>query len=182
MLFSKNMKEGLVVDLGKALIVRRLSAAETRRFARICEERSYGDGEFFVEQGSYGSELHILLEGRAGIVVRSEEGRDVEVSVIEHGDVFGEASIFMDLPRTASAVARGPCRVAAVTRDRLFAYCDANPKAGLKIFTFIIYSLLRRLGTTSRELAHEREATVTSEELERIMGNFPRSLEGILER
>lgn len=172
--------EGLVGDLGSALILKRLKEQELRNFAKICSERIYENGEFFVKQGSLGNEFHILLEGRAGITVRSPEGKDVEVGVIEPGDVFGEASIFTDLPRTASAIARGRCRVAVVSRDPLFAYCDANPKAGLKIFTFVIYSLLRRLGTTSLDLAHERDSTMTAEEMAKLMKSFPKSLEDIL--
>jgi len=182
MIFGKKdeVSEKLLEELSGALILKRLKLPELRDFAAICEERSYEDGQLFVEQGALGSELHILLEGRARIVIRSPEGNEVQVSVVEQGDVFGEASIFMDLPRTASAVAKGPCRVAAVDRDKLFKYCEGNPKAGLRIFTFVIYSLLRRLGSTSHELAHERETSVTSADLERLMKSFPKSLEGIL--
>ena len=113
------------------------------------------------------------------ISVRGKGGEDVRVSEVRKGDVFGEASIFMDLPRTASAVARRPCLVVAVARDRLFAYCERNPRAGLKIFGFVIYSLLRRLGSTSRELAAQRESVVTAADLEEL-GAFPKSLEEML--
>lgn len=173
-------KDRLVEELKNTLILQNLSLGELKRFAEVCEIRSYAGGERLVEQGSLGTELHILLEGAVSIIVRGPEGSEVAVNSVRAGDVLGEASIFMDLPRTASAAAEGECVVAAVPRDRLFAYCEANPKAGLKIFTFVIYSLLRRLGATSRELAAERESVVTREDLERLKAHLPKSLEDML--
>jgi CRP/FNR family transcriptional regulator, cyclic AMP receptor protein len=170
----------LMHELKNAIILLNLSARELKRFAKACEPRDYDAGEYLVEQDALGSDLHILLGGAVDITVKGEGGDEVRVSEVRKGDVLGEASIFMDLPRTANAVARGPCLVAAVSRDRLFDYCERNPKAGLKIFGFVIYSLLRRLGSTSRELAHEREAVVTAADLERLGACFPKSLEDIL--
>ena len=170
----------LIAALKGSIILQNLSARELRRFAKICEPRDYDAGERLVEQDAVGSDLHILLEGSLDISVRGKGGEDVRVSEVRKGDVFGEASIFMDLPRTASAIARGSCLVVAVARDRLFAYCERNPRAGLKIFGFVIYSLLRRLGSTSRELAAQRESVVTASDLEALGACFPKSLEEML--
>jgi CRP/FNR family transcriptional regulator, cyclic AMP receptor protein len=170
----------LIRELRHAIILQNLTPRELRRFAKACEPRDYDSGEHLVEQDAIGSDLHILLAGTVDITVRGQGGDDVRVSEVRKGDVFGEASIFMDLPRTASAVARNACLVAAVSRERLFRYCERNPRAGLKIFSFVIYSLLRRLGSTSRELAHERESVVTAADLESLGACFPKSIEDIL--
>jgi CRP/FNR family transcriptional regulator, cyclic AMP receptor protein len=170
----------LIGELTKAIILQNLSPRELKRFAKICEPRDYEAGELLVEQDALGSDLHILIEGAVDISVRGKGGDDVRVSEVRKGDVLGEASIFMDLPRTASAIARGPCLVAAVARDRLFAFCESHPRAGLKIFGFVIYSLLRRLGSTTRELAHERESVVTAADLEELGACFPKSLEEMM--
>lgn len=192
--------DSLQKSLKRTIILRDLKPRELKRFAKICEVREYDSGEYVVKQDSIGHDLHILLDGQVditisgnlsakeGLVSRAEaearaeiESLEVTVNTIQNGDVLGEAAIFMDLPRTASAIAKGSCVIAAVPRDRLFAYCDRNPKAGLRIFTVIIYSLLRRLGSTSRSLAAERASIVTSEELERLRASFPKSLEDMLE-
>jgi len=172
----------LIRQLQGAIILQNLSARELRRFAKACEPRDYDAGEYLVEQDALGADLHILLEGAVDITVRGEKGEEVRVSEVHKGDVLGEASIFMDLPRTANVVARSACLVAAVSRDRLFAYCERNPRAGIKIFAFVIYSLLRRLGSTSRELAHERESVVTSADLEELGACFPKSFEEMMRK
>jgi CRP/FNR family transcriptional regulator, cyclic AMP receptor protein len=170
----------LIGELKNSIILQNLTPRELKRFAKICEPRDYDAGERLVEQDALGSDLHILIEGAVDISVRGKGGEEVRVSEVRKGDVLGEASIFMDLPRTASAFARTPCLVAAVGRDSLFAYCERNPRAGLKIFGFVIYSLLRRLGSTSLELAHEREAVVTADDLEDLGACFPKSFEEMM--
>jgi CRP/FNR family transcriptional regulator len=167
-------------ELKHAIILQNLNAKELKRFAGICEPRDYDAGEYLVEQDALGSDLHILLAGAVDISVKGKGGEEVRVSEVNKGDVLGEASIFMDLPRTANAVARSACLVAAVSRDRLFDYCERNPRAGLKIFSFVIYSLLRRLGSTSRELAAQRESVVTAADLEELGACFPKSFEEIM--
>lgn len=174
-------RDRLMRELEGTLILHDLTRGEMKRFALICEIREYDTGENLVEQDSIGHDLHILLEGTVDINLRVKDGSARTVNSIQKGDVLGEASIFTSLPRTASAVARSGCLVAAVPRERLFAYCDRNPKAGLKIFTFVIYSLLKRLGATSRDLVAERESIVTREDLENLRSSFPRSLEDMLE-
>lgn len=174
--------DDLITELHDSIILRNLSTVELKRFARICEVHAYGPGERIVEQGAVGPDLDLILRGSVDIVLRGAEARDIVVNTVKAGDVIGEAAIFMDEPRTASAVCRENCLVAAVSRDRLFPYCDANPKAGLKIFIYVIYSLLKRLGTTSRDLAAEKESSVTSEELDRLSKYFPKSLEDMFNK
>jgi CRP-like cAMP-binding protein len=170
----------LIGELKNSIILQNLTSGELKRFAKICEPRDYDAGERMVEQDALGSDLHILIEGAVDISVRGKGGEDVRVSEVRKGDVFGEASIFMDLPRTANATARTPCLVVAVGRERLFGYCERNPRAGLKIFGFVIYSLLRRLGSTSRELAAQRESVITSADLEELGACFPKSMDDML--
>ena len=170
----------LMRELKQAVILQSLGPRELKRFAKACELRDYDAGEYLVRQDALGSDLHVLLGGSVDITVKGAGSDEVPVSEVRKGDVLGEASIFMDLPRTANAIARTACLVAAVSRERLFTYCERNPKAGLKIFSFVIYSLLRRLGSTSRELAHERESVVSAADLESLGACFPKSLEDML--
>jgi CRP-like cAMP-binding protein len=170
----------LMRELKNAVILQNLNLRELKRFAKACEPRDYEAGEYLVRQDALGSDLHVLLEGSVDISVKGAGSDEVRVSEVRKGDVFGEASIFMDLPRTANAIARTACLVATVSRERLFDYCERNPRAGLKIFGFVIYSLLRRLGSTSRDLAHERESVVSAADLESLGACFPKSLEDML--
>lgn len=146
---------------------------ELGEFIKICEGRECETGDRVLEQGNRDHELFILLTGSVDIRKRTGSDGEVPVSVLNAGDVFGEASIFLDVPRTASVAAREPVRLLFTTRDRLFNYCNSIPHAGLKIFSHIIYSLLNKLSASGAEVARERETMVTEQDMERLKEMFP---------
>lgn len=153
---------------------------ELSAFISICEGRRYETGDRILEQGSKDHELFIILQGAVDIRKRAEGGQeDTLLSVLHSGDVFGESSIFLDVPRTASAWAKQPVRLLFTTREKLFAYCNETPHAGLKIFSHIIYSLLNKLSSAGAELARERETMVTDDDMNRLKEMFP-SLDQII--
>ena len=114
------------------------------------------------------------------ITVRGTGGEDVRVSEVRKGDVFGEASIFMDLPRTANAIARSACLVAAVSRDRLFAYCERNPGPGSRSSASSSTASCGASAPPAASSRHERESVVTAADLEELGACFPKSLEEIM--
>ncbi|MBN1518926.1 MAG: cyclic nucleotide-binding domain-containing protein [Spirochaetales bacterium] len=171
----------MLQELAATLILQNLSLEELRRIIGVCEHWEYAPGEAIVTQDSVSRYLYILLSGSVDIMVRGAEKEQVRVSGVEKGDVFGETSMFMDVRRTASVVARTQVRLVSISRDHIFEYCNAMPTAGLKILTFIIYSLLRKLNTMNRDLALERESMVTQEDLDTLKDLFPKTLDQIIQ-
>ncbi len=172
--------ESMLNELKNTLIFQSLSLDELQRILPACEHWEYAPGEAIVTQDSVSRYLYALLGGSVDIMVRGKEKESIRLSGVETGDVFGETSIFMDMRRTASVVARNPVRIASISRDRLFEYCNANPKAGLKIFTFVIYSLIHKLNVMNQDMAVDRESMVTQEDIDKLRDLFPKGLEQIL--
>jgi len=174
--------KALLGELKNTLIFQNLSAEELKRISSTGELLGYSAGETVVTQDSVSRYLYVLLEGSVDIMVRGKEREQIRISSVGAGDVFGEASIFMDVRRTASAIAGGEIRIFSISRERLFEYCNGEPRAGLKIFTFIIYSLLRKLSVINKDLAMERESMVTEEDLEKLKDLFPKTLDEMLKK
>ena len=173
-------KENILEELKATLIFQNLSVEELKKIVNCCEQWEYAPAESIVTEDSVSRYIYILLKGSIDITVRGKEKDSIRISGIESGDVFGEASIFMDVRRTASAVARTEVRLVSMSREQLFEYCNENSKAGLKIFTFIIYSLLRKLSIVNKDLAIERESMVTQEDIDLLKGFFPKSIDEII--
>jgi CRP/FNR family cyclic AMP-dependent transcriptional regulator len=111
----------------------------------------------------------------------SNDKEVITIGQIQKGDIFGEASMFLNAQRTANVIARGRVVIFRISRNNIVRYIDKLPKAGLKIFLFIIFSLLNKLKNTNAELIFEKESTVTSHDLERLKNFFPKNLEDMLE-
>ncbi|MBU0955906.1 MAG: cyclic nucleotide-binding domain-containing protein [Spirochaetes bacterium] len=167
-------------ELKDTLIFQHLSNDEFKPLLEACEQWEYAPGEAIVTQDSVSRYLYLLLGGSVDIMVHGKEKENIRISHIEKGDVFGEASIFLDVRRTASAIARDSARIISFSREAIFEYCNQNPRAGMKIFTFIIYSLLRKLSVINKDLAMERESMVTPEDLDMLKNMFPKTIDEIV--
>jgi CRP/FNR family transcriptional regulator, cyclic AMP receptor protein len=174
--------ESLIEDLKNTFIFQSLTDDELKKLAPLCEHYEYEKDDIIVTQDSVSRFLYVLLSGTIAVTVRGKERENIFMSSLHKGDVFGEASIFMDVRRTANTVAAENLRLVAISRDKLFELCNDDPRVGLKIFTFIIYSLLRKLSLANRDLAMERESMVTKEDLDRLKDMFPKTIDEILRR
>lgn len=82
---------------------RALSACGSVRTAR--------EGETIVRQGDPGDCFYVLLDGEAAVTVGSELMR-----TLAPGDWFGEIALLHQVPRTATVIAREPCRLWVLER------------------------------------------------------------------
>jgi CRP-like cAMP-binding protein len=76
-----------------------------RAIARVAGTPAFDDEATIVAEGSSGSSLFVLLDGRAKVV---SGGRTI--ARLGPGEFFGEISLLDPGPRTASVVAEGPTR------------------------------------------------------------------------
>jgi CRP/FNR family cyclic AMP-dependent transcriptional regulator len=83
----------------------------------------YNDGEFIVlEGGETDRAVFVVLEGQVQVVKETEKGQ-VNVAVLEEGDIFGEVSFLAQKRgrRSASVVARGRVKIGILDQEKLTA-------------------------------------------------------------
>lgn len=73
--------------------------------SRLVPER-YRAGQRIFSQGDPGDSFYIIKEGQVGILV-AKDGQESTVAELGPGEYFGEIALLLDVPRTASVVARG---------------------------------------------------------------------------
>jgi len=112
---------------------------------------SYGPGEAIVQEGADGQSLFHLLRGSVEVLKRMEADRTVAVRRLGPGDVFGEMTLLLDAPRSATVRALEECLLLKVQRDSMRSLLERNP------------GLLERFATmTSARQANWRAWAATS--------------------
>lgn len=76
-----------------------------RSLAKLTMVHSFREGTTIIEEGSFESDLYVILDGRVKVNVR-----DRTVQRLSVGEIFGETSLLAPGPRTASVIADGPTR------------------------------------------------------------------------
>lgn len=102
--------------------------------------------EILFEEGSYGDEMFIVLQGTVNIEVTLSDGKKFEITRINAGDFFGEMSIIEQLPRSATCTALTDSVFLRLKSVEFLSIIEKSPEAAVKI----LYSML---GITAVRLA-----------------------------
>ena len=175
-------KDTLLAMMKQLLIFQNLSEAHLQELFNYCTFLEYDGDETIVTQDTLSPYLYGILSGKVNVSMRSKENRDVRINVVNCGDVFGEAAIFIDMKRTAKVTADGDVKLVSISREKLIAFLYRFPDAGIKILIFVIFSLLHKLKRSSGDLVFEKESTVSAEDLEILKTFFPPTIEEVIER
>src|SRR3954470_18251710 len=131
---------GFPEDLGQLALFADLPAAELEAIAESCEKVSFGEGEWIIRQGDELSALYMIVEGEVTTVIYGEGRR-----VLPKGSFFGEVSVLLDEPTSASIVTRTPVTCLLVPGPEIETFLLSHPQVMYRI----LKAEARRLRTAS---------------------------------
>ncbi len=95
--------------------------------------------------GEPGESLYVVLGGSLKVSLSSPEGKEVILSLLGTGDLFGEMSLFDGHPRSATVSSLEDCRLLVILRRDFLPFLETHPKVCLKLLA----ALSQRLRTTN---------------------------------
>lgn len=131
---------------------------------------SYGPGEAIVNEGAEGTSMYHLLRGRVEVLKRVGPERTVPVRELGPGEVFGEMTLFLDAPRTATVRALQECLLLRVGREGVRSLLEQNP-ALLERFAALVSARQSELESLSRE-RREEQTNALMETMKRLFFAF----------
>lgn len=99
-----------------------LTKAELNALADEFQERSFPEGSWVLRQGAQGTGLFIIIDGEVGVIVDNEER-----ATLTTGSFFGEISVLLAEPPTASVIARTPLKCLIIPARRTEEFLLARP-------------------------------------------------------
>jgi CRP/FNR family transcriptional regulator, cyclic AMP receptor protein len=130
-------------------LLARLAPDDLRAIASHGRLQSYPAGATIFEEGGAGDSLHIVVEGDVRISVLSPGGAEATLAVLSAGEFLGDLALLDGRPRSASAIALGPAKTLAVTRDEFRRWLAERPSAALAL----LEALSLRVRRTDEALA-----------------------------
>ena len=82
-----------------------LSEETLAAVAQCAMMRRFPRGQAVVMAGDRSDYVYFILTGSLKVVVSDEDGREVILSILRQGELFGEMAVFGEQPRSASVVA-----------------------------------------------------------------------------
>lgn len=97
-------------------------------------KKRYKKGDIIIQEGTSGKEIFVILKGKAR-VFKTIDRKKVELSILTQDDFFGEMSLFLQTPRTASVEAMEPTEVMFSNRKDFEAMVKEDPDIAVHILT-----------------------------------------------
>ena len=110
------------------------------------------EGERIFAKGDPGNSMMAVLKGRVMISSPSPDGRQVVLTVMRDGDVFGEIALLDGKERTADATAVGDCELLIVPRRSLLSLLERRPDLCIGLL-IVLCERLRRTNEQVEDLA-----------------------------
>jgi CRP/FNR family cyclic AMP-dependent transcriptional regulator len=138
-------------QIKKNLLFRYMSEEEFFAFLKVSELMEYEDGETIISQGDVSQFLYCLIKGSVAVSAQEKEN-DIFIYNLEEGEIFGEAALFMTELRIANIKSSGNSLIIRIHRQDVIKFISEYSQAGNRIFILVIYSLLKKLRTSTREI------------------------------
>jgi CRP/FNR family transcriptional regulator, cyclic AMP receptor protein len=161
--------------LGQTDLLRPVPAADLRAVAAASRLRIFRRGQVLFTAGDPGDSLIVVVSGRVKVVVRSADGGELTLTIIQPGGVFGELSVTDGGPRSADAETLEECRLLFVPREKIQDLCGQAPR--------VAQALASSLAATLRRLTEEASDLVFLDlprRVAKVLLSQPRGDDGVI--
>jgi CRP-like cAMP-binding protein len=121
-----------------------LDRPELEEIAHTFDEEVIPAGQRVLRQGLSGSNVYVILEGEAGLVLNGEERAS-----LQRGEFFGEVSILLGESPTSDIVAKTTLRCLVIPGPQLREFLLAHPEVMLQMLLSVTWRLRTTLAWLS---------------------------------
>jgi CRP-like cAMP-binding protein len=112
----------------------------------------YSAGQEIFAKGDPGNSMMAVLRGRVQISAPSPDGRQMVLTTMHEGEVFGEIALIDGKERTADAIAHTDCELLVVPRRPFLELIERRPELGVGLLV-VLCERLRRTNEQVEDLA-----------------------------
>ena len=121
---------------------------QLRMLTTMVARRSASRGTTIMAGGDATDSLYIVLSGRLKVMMSDSDGKEVILTLLGPGEIFGEMGLIDDEPRSASVVSIEPCELLSLTK-RDFKRCMAENH---EMAMHVMRGLVKRLREADRKI------------------------------
>jgi type VI secretion system protein ImpH len=98
--------------------------------------REFRAGHRVIRQGEAGDSMFLIASGSVHVTRREEDGREVTMTTLRAGDIFGEMSLVAGRARSATVETLEDCKLFELSRQDLEEYIAKHPRVGVALRAF----------------------------------------------
>ncbi len=111
----------------------KLSEDDLERIRKLCVTQHYDKDQIIFIEEEAGNTLFLIQKGRVKVSRTSDDGREVILSILQHGDFFGELSLIDGKARSASVTAIEDSEVLILRRADFLRLLEEYPQISISL-------------------------------------------------
>lgn len=131
------MEDRIEKIISNARIFGSLTGKDIKTLTGMGERRQWAKGGQIISQGDEGNALYLILSGKVKVVLYGEEGKEIVLSIMKEGDVFGEMALFDGEPRSASVEAIEDVECFIIHGEDILKYIKTRPIVALNFLAHL---------------------------------------------
>lgn len=147
--------ESLLLFLSEFPLFEEFSRQDCRSLLRIVTLRELDKKEILYVAGTRNMDLQglfIVQSGLLNIYNGSKPRLERHLAVVSPGQVFGESTLLMDQPHSATIMAVNHSRLIQINKIGFQLLSEKEPQLALKLMKVVARALVARLGRTTQKL------------------------------
>ena len=113
-----------------------------------CTIEHFEPGERIIGKGQKSQNVYLIVSGYVQVTTdigSDKERRDSAIARLNENEIFGELSMFDDLPHDADVVAGEECNIAVIDSRGLMEFLERNPVQGFLVMRDLVWLLVKRM-------------------------------------
>lgn len=106
---------------------------EVLTISKFSEKKYFQRSEVVFQESSVDSSLYVVLKGQLEALAHTSEGKEIPLSKIDEGEVFGELSFLDGKSRSATIIALDDVELLEITRDDFNKLREGHPDIASKL-------------------------------------------------
>ena len=98
-------------------------------------------GQFLLRRGDRGEAMIVVVEGHVKIVMTSDRGAELLITIIESGGILGELALLDGGERSADAIALDHVKAIKLPRSAFLNFLERHPRASIRLLALLSMKL-----------------------------------------
>ena len=130
---SAQTRLNITALIGRIPLFSSMSPHEVERISQGCKEIRASKGDILFYKGDPCDGFHLLLSGQIKLAFTSAQGNEKVVEIIQPGQTFGEAIMFMDTPYIVYAQALADAEMLHISKAAIDGELENDPRLARKM-------------------------------------------------
>jgi len=107
--------------------------AQLKLLAFTSEALHFSPGEYLFKMNATSNSVYVILEGEVDVIRDEDPDNVTTLATIGKNNIMGEMGVFLDVPRTASLVAKEQVQALRIPANRFLKLVTHNPDIALEV-------------------------------------------------